>query len=193
MEKEKTKDISEHWERLHAVIRQAGMTTNCFARHIGLPVAENLYRIKRGQNGISRDVADRIVEKFPNISKGWLLTGEGEMFYNEDFRSAQIPYYETHVEDALSGLQVMPSSCLYIPPMKDCEAAVRYNAGAVGFDENILLISPIEKEMLVEGREYLFLVKKSLSLQRYTAGLCDGLDDDDKVFDVKGRMTIFRR
>lgn len=74
---------NEQWQRLSAVIAYAKMTTNAFARHIGLPCGENLYRIKRGQNGISRGVADRIADKFPEISKGWLLCGEGEMLRNQ--------------------------------------------------------------------------------------------------------------
>ena len=70
---------NEEWLRLKSIIDWAGMSTNKFAIHIGLPCGENLYRIKRGQNGISRDVANRIADKFPSISKGWLLFGEGEM------------------------------------------------------------------------------------------------------------------
>ncbi len=53
------------------------MSTNYFARHIGLARGENLYQIKRGNNGISLDVADRIVSKFPQVDKLWLLTGGG--------------------------------------------------------------------------------------------------------------------
>lgn len=53
------------------------MSTNYFARHIGLARGENLYQIKRGNNGISLDVADRIVSKFPQVDKLWLLTGRG--------------------------------------------------------------------------------------------------------------------
>lgn len=69
----------EQWARLAVVIAYSQMTTNAFARYIGLPCGENLYRIKRGQNGISRDVANRIAKKFPEISLGWLLCGEGVM------------------------------------------------------------------------------------------------------------------
>ena len=76
---------NEQWLRLEAVIAYAKMTTNAFAHHIGLPCGENLYRIKRGQNGISRDVANRIAVKYPEISKGWLLFGEGEMLRNQVF------------------------------------------------------------------------------------------------------------
>ena len=70
----------DNWARIEAVINMAQMTTNAFARHIGLPRGENLYQIKRGNNGISFDVADRICCRVPEISKLWLLTGDGKMF-----------------------------------------------------------------------------------------------------------------
>ena len=54
------------------------MTANAFARHLGLPRGENLYQIKRGNNGISCDLARRIHAQYPNYSLSWLLTGEGE-------------------------------------------------------------------------------------------------------------------
>ena len=69
-----------NWERLEAVIHWAKMSTNYFARYIGLPRGENLYQIRKGNNGISKDVARRVTEKFPEISDVWLLTGSGEMF-----------------------------------------------------------------------------------------------------------------
>ena len=39
----------------------------------------NLYQIKRGNNGVSLDLANRIVAKFSEVSKLWLLTGDGPM------------------------------------------------------------------------------------------------------------------
>lgn len=68
------------WDRLKAITDNYGMSVNRFAKHLELNSAEVLYRIKHGKNGISRRLADRIVEKHPEISKGWLLTGEGLMF-----------------------------------------------------------------------------------------------------------------
>lgn len=73
------RDISEQWERLSAVIEWSNMTTNSFAKHIGLTSGEVLYRIKRGCNGISYEVADRVVARFPEINRCWLLCGEGRM------------------------------------------------------------------------------------------------------------------
>ena len=70
---------NENWERLESVIRWANMTINYFGRYIGLSRSENLYQIKRGNNGVSLDLANRITAKFPEVSKLWLLTGDSQM------------------------------------------------------------------------------------------------------------------
>lgn len=69
--------------RIEAVIRRSGMSTNAFARYIGLPRGENLYQIKKGNNGVSFDVANRICSAFPEIDKLWLLTGDGQMISSD--------------------------------------------------------------------------------------------------------------
>lgn len=82
---------NENWERLESVIRWANMTINYFGRYIGLSRSENLYQIKAGKNGISQNLARRIADKFPEISVGWLLTGEGEMLVSA-VSSGQTPF-----------------------------------------------------------------------------------------------------
>ncbi len=63
------------WTRLERVINATHHTINSFARHIGLARGENLYQIKRGNNGISLDVAMRIHERYPEYSISWLMCG----------------------------------------------------------------------------------------------------------------------
>ena len=99
------REKQNNWQRIEAVIKWANMSTNYFARYIGLARGENLYQIKRGNNGISLDVADRIVSKFPQVDKLWLLTGEGQMFSEERIRGAQIPYYNVDVEQGIAHLE----------------------------------------------------------------------------------------
>ena len=71
----------DDWQRVSAVIRFSGCcSTNQFAQRIGLQRAETLYRIQRGQNGISAAMANRIIEHFPSINIGWLRCGVGPMF-----------------------------------------------------------------------------------------------------------------
>ena len=63
-------------ERLAEIIRRSGLSINAFALRIGLPRGENLYRIRRGANGISRDLAERIHARYPQYSIRWLLSGD---------------------------------------------------------------------------------------------------------------------
>lgn len=70
------KQNNEYWERIEKVLKYAEMSTNYFAKHIGLARGENLYQIKRGKNRISLDVAQKIHEKFPKFSIPWLMFGD---------------------------------------------------------------------------------------------------------------------
>lgn len=67
------------WQRLEQVIKWAGISTNKFAIGIGLKRSENLYQIKRGSFGISKELSSLITKKYPQINRAWLLTGDGQM------------------------------------------------------------------------------------------------------------------
>ncbi len=76
----KTTQPNEFWARLQAVIDHSGIPSiNAFALHIGLRRGENLYQIKKGNNAISLRLAERVCRHYPEISLGWLLSGEGKM------------------------------------------------------------------------------------------------------------------
>lgn len=68
-----------NWQRLEQVIKWTGLSTNAFAKVIGLKRSENLYQIKRGSFGISKELARLITTKYTIVNRAWLLTGEGKM------------------------------------------------------------------------------------------------------------------
>ena len=72
-------ETNVYWERLDAVIRRSGLTTTQFARTLGYARPEVLFRIKKGKNAISSNLAQRIVRQYPEIRRCWLLCGEGPM------------------------------------------------------------------------------------------------------------------
>lgn len=72
------------WERLEAVIHWTGLSTHAFAMEIGLKRSENLYRIRREKNGISKKLAEIIGNRYKEINTVWLLTGEGDMLKSLD-------------------------------------------------------------------------------------------------------------
>ena len=118
-------NLNSNWQRIASVIRWSNMTINHFAKHIGLSRAENLYQIKNGNNGISQKLAHRIVEAFPAISIGWLLSGEGVMLC-EDNDTSLIPCF-CDIERFLSycqDKQTAPDSVVNFLPAADAEVAV---------------------------------------------------------------------
>ncbi len=85
-----------NWQRIEQIIKWTeAASVSAFAREIGLNRGENLYQIKRGNNGISKELAETITNKYPQISRAWLLTGEGEMLPDEALREkVEIPFYK---------------------------------------------------------------------------------------------------
>lgn len=158
-----------NWARLSEVIERSGMTTNFFAHYIGLPCGENLYQIKRGNNGISRDVAERIVSKFPEISKAWLLTGEGSMFANESTSAQQIPYYNIDVEVTLGDrLPDEPDFKMFVPQVGECDFAMVYNGRAMGRitpSGTVVFLRKIDVEAIIPGDEYVVVSAKFTALR----------------------------
>jgi phage repressor protein C with HTH and peptisase S24 domain len=68
-------------ERLQAIIDELGVNPNQFAKSIGRTTA-GIYDVlstKGGRVGISKSLASKIVEVYPQVNYNWLLTGEGEM------------------------------------------------------------------------------------------------------------------
>lgn len=126
---------TEKWHRLEQVIKWTGLSINAFALHIGLKRSENLYQIKKGNNGISHDLAALITAKYPVISKGWLLTGEGEMMIDpqQTGTATGIPCYGMDAIEAVEMLErcdveqqpptIQPQFYIHFPPLKHCDLA----------------------------------------------------------------------
>lgn len=205
------REKQNNWQRIEAVIKWANMTTNYFARYIGLARGENLYQIKRGNNGISLDVADRIVAKFPQIDKLWLLTGEGQMFADARVRGAQIPFYDVDVEREIAGVaRLSADGYLVAPPAGECDLAMVYAGRAMGSlvpPGTVVLLKAVEREAIIPGEEYVVICRKIVTLRivrsaakgtyRLVAGNREDFDDivvdaDEivAVYKVKGKLIV---
>ena len=107
------------------------MSTNAFASAVGLKRSENLYQIKRGSFGISRELARLITERYPMVSRIWLLTGTGEMIdisyqpviecKNED----GIPVYQCDILSLLTLTTQKPLYNINIPMFTGADFAAQ--------------------------------------------------------------------
>ncbi|MBR5820487.1 MAG: hypothetical protein IKY68_04460 [Alistipes sp.] len=182
---------NKNWQRLEAVLRWANMSANYFAHHIGLSRGENLYQIKRGNNGISLNLAERIVTHFPQINRLWLLTGEGEMLLDEALARGSVPFYRLDAELAVRKIDTVQPECMIsLPVVASCDLAMLYMGTAMGRQlpvGTIVFLKQVGVEHLIPGKEYLVCSRQfdALRLVRTTteAGLLRLVAGDRKNFD----------
>ncbi len=167
-------NISRDWDRLRQVIEWAGMTVNAFALHIGMSRSEVLYHVKRGQNAISRNVADMIVAKFPQVSRTWLLTGSGAMLAGDESQR-MIPCYDCEFSMlALTPNSQQITSYVSIPGMEGVDLALVYHEDDMSPSiprGTMLFLGKIDLQEAVFGEEYMFVCQKNVTLRSMHA--CD--------------------
>lgn len=161
---------NENWERLESVIRWANMTINYFGRYIGLTRSENLYQIKAGKNGISQNLARRIADKFPEVSVGWLLTGEGEML-SGGVASSQIPFFDVDVQgrSLLRLAELEPECSMSVPVIGECDCAMRcYDTAMSGeiMPGTIVFLKKMAVEAIIPGGIYVIGSQKYILLRK---------------------------
>lgn len=156
-----------NWQRLEQVIKWTGLSVNSFALNIGLKRSENLYQIKKGNNGISRDLAELISKKYPSISKGWLLSGEGTMFLNDrqTAPSGSVPFFSLDAVDAVQAdsSQTDPRFMIFVPPFIDCNLAALCLGTAMQPEippGSIVVLKQTDLSALVPGETYLVRSEK---------------------------------
>lgn len=116
-----------NWSRLAAVIEWSGRKTiSLFARIIGVERSESLYHIRRGNYGISHELADRITQQYGDIDRTWLLSGVGEMLKTTRDKSTELSYYKGSLESVISNLgSAEPYSKMVYPYYIDCDFVIR--------------------------------------------------------------------
>lgn len=196
---------NNNWQRMEAVIKWANMSVNYFARYIGLSRGENLYQIRRGNNGISKKVARRVVEKFPEVSEMWLLTGSGEMFVSTEKKGDYIPFYRVDVENFITRLDsIKPDEQLMFPSIMPCNLAMLYMGEAmspripVG---SIVMLRKTEIVDVIPGADYVVSVGNIVSLrrvrfdgdpQKWRLEACNRERFDDMVVDVANVSGVWK-
>lgn len=164
------------WQRLEQVIWWANKNTNSFAKALGLNRTENLYQIKKGNNRISKSLAEKIVITYPNINKIWLLFGEGKMHSDdnlgpEDFFVGSIPFYDGDIFTILSTPIESLSEPIYrmvIPTVGRCDIAIRINISALEPKiqaGSILLLKKINPCDIMYGYKYILTTETTCALR----------------------------
>ena len=183
-----------NWQRIESVVKWANMTTNYFARYIGLSRGENLYQIKRGHNGISRKLGERIVQHFPQIDLLWL------------------PFFNADVEKSIRGVELLnPDGYVVLPMGDDADCALYYYGRAMGDTlpaGTLVFLKESDVESVIPGGMYVVVTRKIVTLRqlhleagaqsvRLTASCEAGFDemvvkskDIQKIYRVKAHLIV---
>ena len=154
----------DNWSRLLKVIERFGKSINGFAMKIGLQRAENLYHIRKGNYGISDDLADRIIGYDPEIDRTWLLSGVGSMLKSDVINSEEIPFYIDEVEQVLPNLvAVEPSGYLTLPYKTNADIVVRSFSKPMSDTISAaqdLFLKRVDVDDVIQGNEYVLVLDR---------------------------------
>ena len=153
-----------NWDRLEKVMEHLGINIITFAKQLGMPRPENLYQIRKGNYGISPDLADRIVRLDPNIDRTWLLSGIGPMLKSNPLEVVSIPFYLQEMEDIMPIIgDITPSTMIQVPYSISCDYVVRTftrpmsDPSAVANDLFLKRITNLDD--MVQGNEYVMQIE----------------------------------
>lgn len=160
-----------NWERLEQVIAYTKRTAHGFAMSIGLARSENIYHIKRGNFGISEDLAERIVKHYPEINPTWLLTGIGNMLRNSEPKQTTKPFFEGDIRCILqSHNDITPNGTYQLPYECDCDIIIRTTAKAMvmpGTAATDLFLKQSKVDEIVQGNEYVICTDKQVLWRKF--------------------------
>ena len=154
----------DNWSRLLKVIERFGKSINGFAMKIGLQRAENIYHIRKGNYGISEDLADRIINVDSDIDRTWLLSGVGGMLKSECIDLEQLPFYIEEAEKILPNIDnVEPSAYITMPYKTHCDIVVRTFSKPMSDTicaAQDLFLKRTEVYEVVQGNEYVLVLHR---------------------------------
>lgn len=160
---------NEYWARIQEVLDQQNMNINQFATALGLNRSETLYQIKRGNTTITRNIANRIVEKFPHFSLPWLMTGYGPMIARPDDNAEYIPYFSCDISDLPITNQFEADSHIFIPQVGEADLALKYHNDDMSPsipNGTIIALKKRTLDSIIYGDEHVVICKNMALLRK---------------------------
>lgn len=131
-------------ERIEEILKQYKLNAKTFSERIGMARPQAIYDILSGKTkSISQSLSSKIISVFSDISKTWLITGEGEMIKNvintagkssfalqsdKKIGSQDIPLYDLNATAGLtaifSDLNTNPEDFLRVPNLPPVDGAI---------------------------------------------------------------------
>lgn len=168
-------------ERFLQYLDFKGITENRATVECGLSQGL-LHQAKSGKSDLGYKTIDKILDKYQDINKAWLLTGEGEMLKSEQPKKIDdiaghgklIPFYDA---EAAAGnnyeMDMMPSRPVGMieigSVLRDCESAIRVygNSMVPNYPAGCVIGLKLHTDSFIEpGRVYVVETRDNRYLKR---------------------------
>ena len=136
--------------RLQGLINALNLNPRQFAVELGYEQATTIYNILKRQSTPSRSTLDKICNRFPQVNREWLLTGQGSMFNTPTASSDDLTVTAKQVIDHISRL--IPNLSLVekfgeeLNQLKKESAEIHEKITSIEFLEALKLIKEKKKE-----------------------------------------------
>ena len=191
-------------ERIAIILNYSGLKAPSFAKAIGCKTQQSVYDLMQGKTkSISSDMQNKILSYIPELSRDWLLYGEGEMLKasSEEERTdgKEIPLLPINAIGGSLGefsAAVMPHECeMLLAPIKGADMAITI-AGDSMFPQypsgSVVLIKKINEKAFIEwGNVYVLDTVNGTIIKRVQPGddegyiICESINDFYKPYKVK--------
>jgi hypothetical protein len=99
-------------EKIKLIIDYSKMSRRALGIELGYKDGSFLFHVLKGRNGISRNLARKITDLFPEISYNWLLKDEGEMLKEPNSKSIKelmekIEFLESHLRGQDARIKIL--------------------------------------------------------------------------------------
>lgn len=135
-------------ERLSELINTLNLNVNSFATECGYSSSTTIWRIINDKKKPSRPTLDKICERFKNVNKEWLLTGQGTMFITETISSEDLTLTAKQVIEHLS--KIIPDLSLVEKFAKELNELKKETAE---IHEKITSIEFLEALKVIKGKK----------------------------------------
>lgn len=182
---------------LKKLLEYSGLNGKSFSEKIGLLRPQAIYDIQSGKTqNISASMANKIISAFPEINRGWLQTGEGEMLKSNQGTSDKptpdkmIPFYDAQ---AVAGnfyemdmsAHTRPSKMIRMGDfLNDSEAAIQVfgNSMTPNYPAGCIIGTKLHTDSFIEpGTVYVIETRDNRYLKRLY--YCEGEDCFECVSD----------
>lgn len=182
-------------ERFLQYLDFKGITENRATVECGLSQGL-LHQAKSGKSDLGYKTIDKILDKYQDINKAWLLTGEGEMLKSNRVTSApasnkNIPFYDIDVTasiaESFNDTPEIPQYYIDFPPLNDCTAAFPVYGESMEpdfFAGEVVLVKEITNvDSMLWGEPYLVITNAN----------CDNLRTIKNVYLSEDRTKFILR